>query len=376
MHDHIGALTRAVGTLETLLGVILTTRLQSGCLEQAFEHHFTPRALGAIVTLEGTGQVDRILADLLVEFLQRADLLHQHAAFALLVGVGLGDRFAKFLELDLQRIKQAAELLGALLLETLGLGIEDLVGKILEGFAQALLGLVEQGQLLARRLGLLVRTGLQRGVLTGEGEVFAARQFVAGLQINQLSRQCLDFRLALGRLRTEHVDTLFKRGVLGVESFKLAFRLVALALEAIALLAQGRYFGLARGDGVKRRIICPTLAKPGEKQRAEQQPRNECANQDQDGEFGHGSFDCSRMRRRSSQTVVAKGEILLTAAHAQPPCGRGWCRLRSMPRSRPRPAGQATPQSIHVDAETETAPRPHGRGVFGRVTAEPDRNHP
>ena len=75
--------------------------------------------------------------------------------------MGLGDRFPKFLELHLQRIKQAAKVLGVLLLEALGLGIEDLVGQILEGFAQALLGLVEQDQLLARRLGLFVRTGFQ-----------------------------------------------------------------------------------------------------------------------------------------------------------------------------------------------------------------------
>ena len=103
-------------------------------------------------------------------------------------------------------------------------------------------------------------------MLAGQGEVFPARHFVARLQFGQLSRQCLDFRLALGRLRTQHMHTLCKRGVLGVESFKSAFRLVALALEAITLLAQGRYFRLARGDGMKRRIICPALADPGEEQ--------------------------------------------------------------------------------------------------------------
>ena len=73
-------------------------------------------------------------------------------------------------------------------------------------------------------------------------------------------------RPTLALLALTSLMTLAGCDLLGIEAFELALHFDALALEAIALLAQGRYFGLARGDGVKRRIICPTLAKPGEKQ--------------------------------------------------------------------------------------------------------------
>src|SRR5262249_28298906 len=154
----------AVAYAEADLRLVLASCRQTRGFEHALEHELAPRALRARVALERAREIDRILADALVELLQVLDFLREHAAVALIVRVGLADRLAELPELHLQRIEQPAELLRALLAQVLRLVVEDRRREILERVAQALLGLVEQRELLAGGLHLLARRRFERRV--------------------------------------------------------------------------------------------------------------------------------------------------------------------------------------------------------------------
>ena len=101
------------------LRFVVAPRGQTRCFEHALEHELAPRALRARIALERAREIDRVLADALVELLEALDFLREHAALALVARMRLADRLAEFLELHLQRIEQAAELQRALLAQVL-----------------------------------------------------------------------------------------------------------------------------------------------------------------------------------------------------------------------------------------------------------------
>ena len=184
----------------------------------------------------------------------------------------LRDRLAEFLELHLQRIEQAAELLLALLAKAFGLVVEDRVGEILERFAQTLLGLVEQREFFGADCSLLARGRFERRM--------EARQFLEPLlqavartaRVGQLVREPCAVRLVRRRLRGQRAQVFLGLRPFLLEAFDAAREIGSASERRVALLGEHGDFAVAnrarpasRACAIQRRASRTTENAPTSK---------------------------------------------------------------------------------------------------------------
>ena len=159
--------------------------------------------------------------------------------------MGLGDGFAEFLELQLERIEHATELGSALFLKALGFCIKDLLGKILEGFAQTLFGLVQKLQFRRGGLGLFGRTGAQPGVFAGQRVESCAGAVERLTLIGQLDEQLLGLRLMPRGIGQAVLQALFDDVVLALHRIDIGIKRLHSRGCAVALRDQRHHFSIA-----------------------------------------------------------------------------------------------------------------------------------
>jgi hypothetical protein len=157
VHDHVRPRPSAVVVFQRYLRLVLAAFLQAGRLEQAFEHEFTPDTLRSRLALQRTGQIQRVLADALVDLLERIDLVLEQLAFAAFLVIDLGHGPAKIAELLAQRIEQGAQAGDVLLAEPAALFLEQFAGHCLEAVTELLADAFEHRLALLGRMDLFLQ---------------------------------------------------------------------------------------------------------------------------------------------------------------------------------------------------------------------------
>jgi hypothetical protein len=193
--------------------------------------------------------------------------------------VALVDRLAEFLQLQLERIEQAAQLLRALFAETFGLVFQDSVREILERFAQALLGLFEQLQLLRRRCRLRCRTGFERGMAAGQCDQLRLGIVTRAARAGEFVAEALGPFLLRGCLGGDRAQVLFgMRPVLFVAA-NARSGLLGTPHGGVALLHQRGNFGIASRLSFQPRLRAPALRQQVQQERAREHSSRERGDQ-------------------------------------------------------------------------------------------------
>ena len=157
---------------------------QAGVFQHFFQNHLAPVALAFVAAAgEGLGEGLGVLVQPGVELLQAFELVFQREPLFGFFFVGVLYELAEALQFFAQGMEQLVELLAVLLGKTAAFFFEDLVGEVLELFAQVLAGLVEQDDLFGVGLLLLFDLGLYAFVLQAAGGQLLAGGFVALLEL-------------------------------------------------------------------------------------------------------------------------------------------------------------------------------------------------
>ena len=141
MHDHIRARAPAGVVGQRHLGLVAAAFLQSRRFEHAFEHHLAPSALRLRIALERAREIDRVLADTLVEIFQGGDFGLQRTAILVLLVVNLVHALAEFADLLTQRIEQYTEIGLVLFGQLPALLVEQLARQQIEFLGERALAL-------------------------------------------------------------------------------------------------------------------------------------------------------------------------------------------------------------------------------------------
>ena len=161
--DDIGTQPFAIGGDEAFLGGVFPPFLQSRLFEDAFQNEFAPGALSLGLAFEGVGEVDGVLADLLIEGFEVMDfVIKGNAVFGFFV-VNLLHFAAKVLELVAQWVEHLVDVLFVLIGEFAAFVFQDLIGQVFEFGDQLGPGVLQQFQLFAGLPAFGGKLGFQTG---------------------------------------------------------------------------------------------------------------------------------------------------------------------------------------------------------------------